>query len=93
MQPRAGAERVIGLVAEAGGGMALKVAVSAPPEGGRANAAVMALLAELFRVPRGSLAVVLGAADRRKVVAIAGDPATVAARITEGLRPWSIPAS
>ena len=37
LQPGASAERIIGLIAEAGGGLALKVAVTAPPIEGRAT--------------------------------------------------------
>lgn len=92
LQPRASLERVIGLVEEADGAMLLKVAVTAPPEDGKANAALVKLLARLFRLPPRDLAVVLGMADRRKVVAVAGNPRRLAPRIAQGLRPWSKPA-
>ena len=93
VQPKASAERVIGLVAEADGGVALKVAVTAPPADGKANAALLRLLARLFRLPQRDLELVLGAADRRKVVAIAGAADKLAPIVAEGLRPWSRHAS
>ncbi|HVM80169.1 MAG TPA: DUF167 domain-containing protein [Stellaceae bacterium] len=93
LQPKASAERVVGLVAEADGTQALKIAVTAPPADGKANAALLRLLARLFRLPPRDLEVVLGAADRRKVVAIAGAPAKLAPIVAEGLRKWSKPAS
>jgi uncharacterized protein (TIGR00251 family) len=44
--------------------------VAAPPERGRANDALCALLADLLQVPRGSVHVVGGQTGRRKVVEI-----------------------
>jgi uncharacterized protein (TIGR00251 family) len=44
--------------------------VAAPPERGRANDALCALLAGLLRVPRGSVHVVGGQTARRKVIEI-----------------------
>ena len=93
LQPKASAERVIGLVPEADGGAALKVAVTAPPADGKANAALLRLLARLFGLPPRDFELVLGAADRRKVVAIAGAPDKLLPIVAEGLRPWSKPAS
>jgi uncharacterized protein YggU (UPF0235/DUF167 family) len=49
-----------------------KARVTAAPERGRANDAVIALLARVLRIDRGSIRVVAGHAARRKVVEIAG---------------------
>jgi uncharacterized protein len=54
-------------------GAALKVSVGAPPEDGKANAAVIALLAEKLGVAKSAISVVSGATDRRKLVEIRGD--------------------
>jgi uncharacterized protein (TIGR00251 family) len=50
----------------------LKLAVTAPPVDGEANAAVIDLLARTLGVPRTSIAVVAGTSSRRKTIAIAG---------------------
>jgi uncharacterized protein len=50
----------------------LKLAVTAPAEGGRANAAVLALLAGALGVAARDLTVVRGASARRKQIEIAG---------------------
>ena len=75
LTPRAAQERIDGIEQDAAGAAALKVAVTAPPEKGRANAKLLALLAKTWRLPKSSLAIVGGATDRRKTVAIMGDPA------------------
>jgi uncharacterized protein (TIGR00251 family) len=49
-----------------------KVRVSAPPEGGRANDAVLDLLAERVGLPRRALTVVSGQRSRDKVVEMTG---------------------
>ena len=48
----------------------LKVAVTAPPERGRANAAVIAALAAYWNVPQRAVRIVQGATGRRKVVVV-----------------------
>jgi uncharacterized protein (TIGR00251 family) len=50
----------------------LKIAVTAPPVDGEANAAVIELLAKQLGVARGAIEVVAGATGRRKTVRIAG---------------------
>jgi hypothetical protein len=51
-------------------GDALKVRLAAPPAEGRANAALVAFLAEAFGVPRAGVALLRGATSRRKSVRI-----------------------
>ena len=56
-------------------GDAWKVRVAAAPERGRANDAVLALLAETLRLPRASVCLVSGGSSRDKIVELAGiDP-------------------
>lgn len=51
---------------------ALKVAVSAPPEDGRANAAVLEALKDWLGVRRSQLDLISGHANRNKVVLVRG---------------------
>ena len=53
-------------------GDAWKVRVSSPPEDGRANDAVLGLLAERVGVPRRAVAIVSGHSSREKVVQMDG---------------------
>lgn len=59
----------------------LKAAVTAPAEDGKANRAVIELLAAEWRLPKSSFKVMRGAAARDKTVSIAGEPASLAERI------------
>jgi uncharacterized protein (TIGR00251 family) len=59
----------------------LKAAVTAPAESGKANAAVIELLAREWRIAKSTMEVVRGATARRKVVAIAGPVEGVARHI------------
>jgi uncharacterized protein (TIGR00251 family) len=67
VQPRASRNEVVGWH-----GATLRVRVTAPPTEGRANLAVIALLAEALGVPRSSIALVKGAASRDKLVRVVG---------------------
>lgn len=53
-------------------GQALKIAVRAPAEKGRANRAVVDLLADALGVPAARLTVVTGLTSRDKTVSVAG---------------------
>jgi len=58
----------------------LRVAVTAPPVDGAANAAVIEALAAAFGVRRAAISIVRGEKGRRKTVRIEGaNPATLAA--------------
>lgn len=50
----------------------LKIAVTAPPVDGEANAAVIEAVAKALGVARGAVEVVAGAASRRKTLRVAG---------------------
>ena len=82
--PKAARAGVTGIEADAAGRALLKVRVTEAPEGGKANAAVIKLLAKAWKLPKGALTVTAGAKDRRKTLLIAGDPDALAPR----LRSW-----
>jgi hypothetical protein len=65
---------------------ALKAAVTAPAEDGKANKAVIELLAAEWRLPKSAFEVMRGATARDKVVSIAGEPASLADRIGQWMR-------
>jgi uncharacterized protein len=53
-------------------GAAWKVRVAAPPEGGRANDALVRLLADTLDVPAADVAIVSGHGSRDKTISLAG---------------------
>lgn len=86
LTPKARRSRIEGLAAEAGGGSVIKIAVTAAPENGKANAALVKLLAKEWRLPKTSIAIRRGGTTRRKTLAIAGDGAALAERLEKWLR-------
>jgi uncharacterized protein (TIGR00251 family) len=74
LSPSARADRLDGLARLADGALVVKASVSAPPADGRANDALLRLLAKEWAVPRRDLAIAAGAKSRRKSVHIAGEP-------------------
>jgi uncharacterized protein YggU (UPF0235/DUF167 family) len=73
--------RPTGLKHRADGGVALAVDVAAPPEDGKANDELVAVLAKLLGVPRSAVRIATGASARSKSLQIDGDPATLAQRL------------
>lgn len=79
LQPKASANRIDGVDAVRG---RLRVRVTAVPEKGKANAALIKLLAKRFGLPRTGLELVAGGKDRDKTMLIRhDDPADLAARL------------
>ena len=83
LTPRGGRNAVTGRGVDADGVPLLKAAVTAVPERGAANAALIALLAKSWRLPKTGLAVVGGLTDRTKLIEIAGGDAALAARLED----------
>jgi uncharacterized protein len=73
LSPRAKADRLGAVGADADGGLMVAAAVRAPPVDGCANEALLRLTSRTWRLPRRDLSIVSGAASRWKIVRIAGD--------------------
>jgi uncharacterized protein len=54
---------------------AIKISLTTPPTDGRANEALIALLADLLRLPRARISLLTGATSRAKLLRIAGKSA------------------
>jgi uncharacterized protein YggU (UPF0235/DUF167 family) len=85
LTPRGRGDRIDGTARLADGTPILKASVGAPPEDGRANEALLRLLAAEWSLPRRDLTIVAGAKSRNKSVHIAGDPAALLARLGAAL--------
>jgi len=84
LQPRASDSRIVGIERSADGAARLRARVTAPPSEGAANEALIRLLAKSLGIAASRISIAQGAADRRKLVMIEGDPAA----LEEKLRPW-----
>ena len=87
--PNAGADRIEGTETRDDSTVVLRVRVAAVPDKGRANAAVIALLADALRVPKSAVTLIAGETARLKTVEVAGEAAALIARLEaiEGLKP------
>ena len=87
-RPGAKRDAIEGFKAEADGTTALRVAVRAKAEAGKANAAIVELLAATWRLPRADFTLVLGAGSRRKLFHLAGEPMALLAKLEGWRRQW-----
>jgi uncharacterized protein (TIGR00251 family) len=74
--PKSSRDAVTGLHTAADGAVSLAVRVTAAPEKGRANAAVIALLARASGLSKSAFALVSGETERCKTILVTGNPAT-----------------
>jgi uncharacterized protein (TIGR00251 family) len=70
LTPKGGRDAILGWEDGPDGKRYLKVRVSAPPEGGKANAALTRLLAKLMGVAPSKVRIVSGAHSRMKMVEV-----------------------
>jgi uncharacterized protein YggU (UPF0235/DUF167 family) len=59
----------------------LRARVAAVPEKGKANSALIALLAKTIKRPKSAVSLVSGGTGRVKVLRIKGDPTAIAERL------------
>ncbi len=85
LQPGARADRLDGLETLADGATVLKARVTAPPEGGKANAALVKLLAKRWKLAKSDIRLLAGETSRRKSLLLRGDPQVLAARLRADL--------
>ncbi|WIY52779.1 DUF167 family protein [Devosia sp. YIM 151766] len=78
--PNAGRDAIMGAERRDDGNWVLRVRVSAVPDKGKANAAVIALLAKALDVPRSTISLVSGETGRMKVLAVLGEATALAER-------------
>ena len=83
LTPKAGRDAIEGWWSDGAGHPALKARVAAPPEDGKANAALIALLARTLGVRPSDVHIASGAASRLKTIEIEGDEARLSARLAE----------
>ena len=85
LTPGASADRFRGVAADEKGVAWLATTVTAVPEDGRANKALIRLLSKEWRVAKSSIQLTGGQTDPRKVLLFEGDPATLLADLSRWL--------
>ena len=81
--PKSSRDAVTGLHTAADGAVSLAVRVTAAPDKGRANKAVIALLAAASGLPKSAFQLVSGETDRCKTILVSGNPARFEAWMAE----------
>lgn len=79
--PGSSRSAVTGLHVASDGSVSLAVKVTAPPDKGKANRAVIETLARASGLPKSAFQLVAGETDRHKILRITGNPAGVEAWI------------
>lgn len=79
--PKASRNAIGEVVADEQGNGAIKIAVTAVPEKGNANAAVIKLLAKAWRLRKSDMDIVQGSTDRNKTLRITGDGRELLAKL------------
>lgn len=84
LTPKAAANRITGLHKNEQGQAVLKAQVTTAPEGGKANAALVKMLAREWKLAKSSIEVIHGATDRNKTLLVTGD----AEQVLKYLQDW-----
>ena len=74
LTPKASRNAIRGWAQDADGKPVLKVTVTAVPEKGKANAALIELLSEEWKIPQRNITIIRGETDRRKTLCIRDIP-------------------
>lgn len=77
----ASADRIEGTELRDDGTAVLRVRVTAVPDKGKANAAVIALIAKAASIPKSAITLVSGDTARQKTLRLSGDPESLAAAL------------
>ena len=86
LTPKAGRNGCAGLKRDGEGRAWLDMRITAVPEKGKANAALLKWLAKAWRCPVGALEIRSGQTDRNKQIFLSGETAALLARLEEWLK-------
>ncbi|WP_440983866.1 DUF167 domain-containing protein [Shinella sumterensis] len=86
LTPNGGRDAVEGWETGADGESYLKARVSDPPDKGKANKALIALVAKAAGVAKSAVSLVSGDTQRKKILRIEGDPEDIVLRLDAGVR-------
>ena len=83
LTPKGGRDRIEGWWTDSAGQAALKARVAAPPEDGKANTALINLLARVLEVKKADVRIASGETSRLKTIEVDGDEKLLSARLLQ----------
>jgi uncharacterized protein (TIGR00251 family) len=83
--PKSSRDEVTGLFTASDGSVSLAVKVTAPPDKGKANKAVIETVAKAAGVAKSALSLVSGETERNKTILVTGNPAGIEALIARNV--------
>ena len=86
LTPRARRNAIAGIAEDPDGTRRLKVSVTAAPERGKANAALVRLLAKSWGLPKSAISIKSGATSRAKTLLVAARPEALKVRIEDEMK-------
>ena len=84
--PKSSTEAISGLYQAADGAISLKIRVTQPPDKGKANKAVIALLVKRLGFAKSALSIVGGDTSRDKQIKISGQPDAISRALEKIVR-------
>ncbi|MFM2279470.1 MAG: hypothetical protein RLZZ444_1701 [Pseudomonadota bacterium] len=81
LTPNGGRDSLDGFDLDENGERYLKARVTAVPEDGKANKALIALLSKKLKVPKSAILILSGETSRKKILRIEADPEDVSERL------------
>lgn len=83
LTPSGRKDGIDGVMQDANASGVLKASVTKPPEGGKANQALIKMLAKEWKLAKSSIEVIQGLTSRNKIILISGDAATLYTHIDD----------
>lgn len=83
LTPKGRHDGIDGIAETAEGGAEIRASVTAVPENGKANKALIKFLSKQWKVPKSGISIVSGETDRHKVLDLNGDPNELLVRIAQ----------
>lgn len=86
LTPKGGRDAIEGWWTGSAGQTALKARVAAPPEDGKANTALIGLLARTLEVRKSGVRIASGASSRLKTIEVEGDESLLAVKLAQAAK-------
>jgi uncharacterized protein (TIGR00251 family) len=86
LTPKGRKDGIEGVAETVHGTAEIRISVTAVPENGKANKALIKLLAKLWKLPKTGIRIISGETDRHKILELDGDAGELHSRIAHTLK-------